>query len=474
MLQDSASSAAAYSAEEFGHAELGDMRRTRRLKKMATQAALLPSGKVSEAFQTDAERQGAYDFLESPHIGYAAIALAMGIAAARRSAEEAYVFVPVDGSSLTLTDHAGNKDFGAVGSYAKGARGLKVISALAVSQAGVPMGVSSMQWWARRPTKAKKRPSRSLEEKELVHWVRACEETVERFNAEAPQCKVWFQLDREGDAGQILLPLSENGHWFTVRGKANRRILSETGARRYVLDELARSGARKGSFQLEIAAGPNRTERVARMTVSHARISLALRDQRSGRIRMLQVNAVRALETSRVPAGEKPIEWLLYTNKEVDSFEEAREVVHGYSQRWRIEEFFRTWKSGKCNVESTQLHGQRQVEVWATMLASIAARIERLKQLARTKPELPATEEFAEHEIQALVLLKRNRKKKTEKMPRGTPTIGQAVEWIAELGGYTGKSSGGPPGSTTIARGLERLAPAAEMIKVLKDAGAGG
>jgi hypothetical protein len=33
----------------------------------------------------------------------------------------------------------------------------------------------------------------------------------------------------------------------------------------------------------------------------------------------------------------------------------------------------------------------------------------------------------------------------------------QAVLYVAEFGGYTGKSSGGPPGSTTIARGLERL-----------------
>jgi hypothetical protein len=440
---------------------------------MATQAALYPSGKVSEVFQVDAERQGAYDFLESPHVGHEPIAHAMGVAAARRCAVEPYAFVAVDGSSITLTDRARNKDFGAVGSYTLGARGMKVVCALAISPQGIPLGLSSIQWWARAPKNDRKGSARKLEEKELAHWERACAETVERVDAEAPECRIWFQLDREGDAWQLLLPLSENGHWFTVRGKANRRIMSETGARRYVLDELARPGARKGAFLLDVAAAPGRTARQARISVSVARVTLTLRDRRNGRSRMLTVHAVRARESSPVPAGEKPIEWLLYTNRHVHSFEEARDVVHGYSKRWCIEEFFRTWKTGQCNVESTQLQGKQQVTIWATMLASIAARIERLKQLARTKPDLPATEELAEHEVEALVLLKQKRKKKTEKIPTGVPTIAQAVQWIAELGGYTGKSSGGPPGSATIGRGLERLAPAAEMVRILQPKGTG-
>ncbi|TKC98799.1 hypothetical protein E8A74_39760, partial [Polyangium fumosum] len=94
-----------------------------------------------------------------------------------------------------------------------------------------------------------------------------------------------------------------------------------------------------------------------------------------------------------------------------------------------------------------------------------------LKHLARTQPDLPATAELATHEVEALVLLKRKRKKKNEQIPDGIPPLALAVQWIAELGGYTGKSSGGPPGSVTISRGLERLAPAAEMLRVLRENG---
>jgi len=39
---------------------------------------------------------------------------------------------------------------------------------------------------------------------------------------------------------------------------------------------------------------------------------------------------------------------------------------------------------------------------------------------------------------------------------------------IADIGGYTGKSSGGPPGPTVIARGLERLGVAAQVVEALR------
>lgn len=466
---EAVTSAEAWAVEEFGHAALGDQRRTRRLMRMAAEAAVWPSGKVSEVFLVDADRQGAYDFLESPHVDAEAIIEAIGIATARRCAKETYVFVAVDGTSLTLTDHNRSKGFGAVGTHGRGTRGLKVVCGLAVDSCGVPCGLTSMQWWARGPKQMTDSSQRELSEKEPGYWAQVITETSERLAAEAPGCRAWYVGDREADGWQLLLHLSESGQLFTIRGKSNRRLASDTRDKRYVLDALARPSARKGTFSLWIPAAPGRTERRARMTAFAAEVTLRLRDESTDRVQPLTVHAVRVLETGRVPAGEQRIEWLLHTNYTVETLEDAMLVAHGYSQRWRIEDFFRTWKTGQCNVESTQLQGTQQVTIWGSMLAAIAARTERLKHLARTQPELPATEELAKHEVDALVLLKQKRKKKNEQIPAGIPSIALAVQWIAELGGYTGKSSGGPPGSVTISRGLERLAPAAEMLRVLRE-----
>ena len=128
------------------------------------------------------------------------------------------------------------------------------------------------------------------------------------------------------------------------------------------------------------------------------------------------------------------------------------------------QEFHKSWKSGHCNVEDSQLRSEEAIRKWAIVLAAVASRVERLKRLARQSPNLPADLEFSEVELHALLLLKRRSKKKNETIPDSIPSIHQATIWLAELGGYTGKSSGGPPGTITISRGLAKVRAAADAI----------
>jgi len=120
-------------------------------------------------------------------------------------------------------------------------------------------------------------------------------------------------------------------------------------------------------------------------------------------------------------------------------------------------------------VEDAQLHSQSAVSKWASLLFTVAVRIERLKHLSRQAPDQPASVDLSPHEIRALLLLKRKQKKRTETVPDTMPTISQAVRWLADLGGYTGKSSGGPPGSITIQRGLDRVTAGAEVLRALDE-----
>lgn len=466
---------ARWAREEFGRAELGDSRRTARLVRMATRAAKAPSGKISDVFTDDAERQGAYDFLESKHVSAAVLIQALGWVAAERGAEESFTFVAIDGSSVPLADHGQTKDFGSVGALNRGGRGLKMINALGVSPSGVPLGLFSQVWWARKNAKSQSRKikrkhnaKRKVSEKETRYWLQAIDES----NAQAKKAgaKLWFELDREGDNQDILLHLQDTGERFTVRGSWDRLVQATGKDKQYLRQTLARE-APGGEYLLDVPAGPKRTARRARIRVRSARVELRLRDKRTKKERRLEVNGVWAREEGTTPDGEESVDWLLLTNAPVQTFEDARHVIFGYTQRWRVEEFHKTWKSGACNVQQTQLRTHRAVVVWATLLAAVAIRIERLKRLSRTTPEQPASVELTPHEIRALILLKRDQKKRTETIPDAMPTIGQATLWIAEIGGYTGKSSGGPPGTITIRRGLERVRPAAQMLRILEAGG---
>jgi hypothetical protein len=60
-----------------------------------------------------------------------ALLAATASATARRCAEHEYVYVPVDGSSLVLTDRAKNKPLGSIGKRSFPTRGLKAVNAVA-------------------------------------------------------------------------------------------------------------------------------------------------------------------------------------------------------------------------------------------------------------------------------------------------------------------------------------------------------
>ncbi len=70
---------------------------------MAASAAGRPAGRVTEVFADAAARQGAYDFLESPD-GAEPIGQAAAEATLRRAREFEHIVVPLDGTSLNLTD----------------------------------------------------------------------------------------------------------------------------------------------------------------------------------------------------------------------------------------------------------------------------------------------------------------------------------------------------------------------------------
>jgi hypothetical protein len=303
----------------------------------------------------------------------------------------------------------------------------------------------------------KRRP----EEKETARWLSVMAHVRSVLVSLAPETKPWFQLDRGGDAWPVLLQGIEPGQLFTVRASRNRRLWSDADEpRRYLWEELERALV-LGHYNFAVPGGPARSAREARMEVRSADVTFCLQKYPTKQHVPATLYAVLVREVSTVPAGEAPLEWMLLTTYEVHDLADAQTVVRGYAQRWRIEEFHRIWKTGLCNVEDTQLGDRDNIIRWAIILASVAARILRISYLGRNQPELAAAEEFEREEIDAVIILR-----KPVGCRRGSmPTIGQLVRWLADLGGYTGELSGGPPGAIVIGRGLQRIQPVVELLK---------
>lgn len=432
-----------------------------------------------DVFRTSAERQGAYDLLENTAVTGAAIVDSMGRATAEACDALPYVLVSIDGSSLNITDRAKRKGFGIVGNTRKNGCGLKVVSSLAISPDGTPLGLLDQQWWLRAAVKNSSRTCRTrpTAEKETRFFNQAIQECARRLGE---HMRGWFLLDRESDRHATLeLVLGMPEHWFTIRSNHDRRVLTakesagplhhrrlfrQAGRRRFTSDALRRAKV-VGHMALDLKARPGRRKRVAQLAIRVAKQHVWLYQQK-GPASAPRMTLVEARETRTAPRGESPIHWRLWTNYPVETREDAELVVAHYAKRWRIEDFHKTWKTGACDVETCQLRSPEAVIKWAAIMAAVAVRVERLKHLSRNAPDSAASVELTPSEISALVFLKRTYKKRTETIPTGMPTIHQATLWLAEIGGYTGsRSSGGPPGSINIRRGLEHIRSAAMVFE---------
>lgn len=466
-------SASRWARETFETTPLGDVRRTRRLVGIAAGAARRPSGKVSDVFDKSHEREGAYDFLENDAIPASAIGEMLYAASVEHAKAESLVYVVVDGSSLTLTDGDEAKGFGPIGSANCPVRGVQVMTALGVSRDGVPLGVLDQNFWARPPrvkrsraAAAKRNANRAFEEKETAHFVRSTLNAVERLAHAGVHA--WAVIDREADNRDILLGLAEAKCLYTVRSHWNRPTIDDG---KVPLRDALRGQPLLGTYEVEIGRTGQRAARRATLGVRAKRVELYFAKRGKKPAQTLTVWAVWLREHS---LDAERLDWLLFTNAPVTNAEQAQRVVESYRFRWRIEEFHRTWKSGECNVEDAQLRSMEAMVKWATILAAVATRIERLKYLSRNKPDEPATIELDEDEIEALKLDQRRRRpgSKNKTLPN-KPTIAEATRWIAELGGWIGPANG-PPGAVTLGRGMRRLGDFVDAIRLARQPPPGG
>ena len=428
---------------------------------VASELAERPAGTVTRACVSSASREGAYRLLENSSIRAEAIRQSMQLATLRRCTGRGRLFIAIDGSSLHITDNKRTKGIGAVGTHRQGARGVQVMSALAVDETGAPIGLTAQRMWVREARSQRKAKGAPALGGENLHWLETLESNRRAF-ADIEGATPWYQLDRGADCWQVLLYADKTRSLLTVRAAHDRRLDDEVArlwgtlestpvrARQWVevptrapLKVKRREGKQRHTRYIERGK-----DRRVKLEIRASRVPIRVKPPQSGPI-IVEINAVLARERNG-KRGEA-IEWMLLTTAPILSRANVLEVVKGYAFRWRVEDFHRAWKRGLCNVENKQLRSREAIYKWATLLAAVATRAMRLTRLARQTPDALASTEFSAVELEALIALRRPRDLRGRE-----PTLAEVVRWTAELGGYTGPWNG-PPGTTTVARGLHDL-----------------
>jgi len=451
------SSAQTWAQQRFGGFSTPDPRRRARVIQMASTALDRPAGRVTRVFLHAAARQGAYDWLEHPAADARALARCEAAATVQACHGDAFAWVAVDMTDLQVVDHADAKGTGRLGSNLHPSRGFYVTTAFVVRADGATAGVVAQSYWARPAMPPAARYGRPLEDKETRFWGQTLTLTVAHFAALAPGCRPWFLCDRGADFAEFILDNLRQEWLWTVRAKTDRRVIDPEHTRLCAL-VAACPVLGRATVAVEDSAASSRW-RVAQVDLRATPVTLELRTRLDRRQWAAPVWAVSVTEVG-APSGVEGLSWLLLTSYPSEDLSDAVLVVQGYGRRTRIEEYHRVWKSGGCDVEAQQLRSAAAIEKWSRLLSSVAVRLLQLRDASRQTPAVSATDWFTPLEIEATVLMRQPR----DHTPDVPPTLGRMVRWIAELGGYTGKSSGGPPGITVIGRGWERVEVAVEVL----------
>jgi hypothetical protein len=393
---------------------------------------------------------------------------------ARACRDEKIVIVPIDGSSLNLKDPGNARGLGKVGTWSKGAHGLIVMTALALDLDGAAIGVVGQHMWTRTERSTHGRRGKPcLTTSENHNWLKVIDDVRDVLGEQAPDCRIWVQIDRAGDSFQVLNHGLENGLLMTVRS-THDRCLAEGAASKKLWATVERGAivakkkiaiSRRPPVPREKRVGkgkrihvmtPARKAREATVAIRATTVKLDCVVKGLGRT-ILEVNAVLVRETHR--SSKDRIEWMLLTTHPIRTRADVLSVVRAYTLRWRIEEFHRMWKTGHCNVEDTQLRSRNAIFKWTTILAAVATRALRLAQLAKTTPDAPATTEFTRFELAAIIALLKPKGIDSDHVPK----LSVAIRWMAEIGGFDPYKAN--PGPITIGRGLYDVLIAARVLE---------
>ena len=443
---------AAWARAEFGHAELGDDRRTDRLLLIATAFAQQPTAPIPQACGPGPGAQGAYRFFENDDIDPEAIRDAHHQATLERVRQLPIVLALQDTSTLNYSTHPQTEGLGPIGTRLQHIIGLFLHSTLAVTPTGQPLGLLHTTVRARDPKavgsarQRHRKPTAAKESRKWLESLHACHAVA----AECPKTLVVNITDREGDCYDVFAlgqaaPADARAH-LLVRSKHNRRLADH--------DPLlwAHVGQRRAAGQLQVRVGRRSKQpaRLATLAIRFCAVTLQPPGRRAGQP-PLQLWAIEARE-QRAPAGVTPIVWRLLTSLPITSLAEACEKVGWYAQRWQIEVIHKVLKSG-CKIEQRQLKTAERLERALAVDQVVAWRLLALCKASREQPDAAVSAWLEQAEWEALWCQVHQR----PTPPTTPPTIRQAVRWIAQLGGFLARKGDGEPGPILLWRGLQRL-----------------
>lgn len=449
-----------WAAEEFGAAELGDARLTARLVEMARLVGAQPSASLPQACTGEpGALKAAYRFFDNDGVEAQEMLRSHVAATYTRVAGERRVLTVQDTTYLDFSGRPGTTGLGPLRSLKQ--QGMLAHTTLAITPERLPLGLLAQQVLVRDaasyagPTDAKERPIAEKESSKWLHSVAAVATAATAY----PNVHFVSVGDREADVYDLFVLARPANVDLLVRAAQDRRVESPE---RFLAATVAAAPV-AATTTVVVPPRNGQPGREARLSVRHCPVTLRPPKHRAAEhLPSVAIWAVLAREEDP-PAGQEPLSWLLLTTCPVESAADALERVDWYAARWGIELLHTVLKSG-CQIELKQLQTAERLTRCLVLYSVVAWRGLYAVMLARAVPDASCRALLDDAEWQALYCLTHQ----TTILPTVPPRLGDAVRWIARLGGFVPRNRTSQPGVTVLWRGFQRLYDHTAMYKVLR------
>ncbi len=334
--------------------------------------------------------------------------------------------------------------------------GILMHSSLAVTTAGLPLGLAAVKLWTRKKFKGtnalmgrgigggKHSVNTTyvpIEEKESIRWLENVRQSMARLG-EAERC---IHIgDRESDIYELFCECESLGTRFIFRTCVDRRSGDGTPTVREIMGQQRV----KAVHRVEVTDDQGQPS-TAVLELKYHRLQVCPPIGKHLRYPNVNLTVIHAQERG-TPKGRAPIVWKLVTNLPVTNKAEAVEKLDWYAMRWKIETFHKILKSG-CRAEESKLRTADRLANLIAMMCILAWRVLWLCMVNRVSPDLPARLVFTDTEVTLLDQLIPTNDRPQKK------TIGAYLLRLARLGGYLARNRDAPPGNLVLWRGMARL-----------------
>ena len=435
-----------WAEHQFGHADLGDPRRTQRLVTLATSLATKPGWALSKSTSSPADMEGAYRFIRNEHIAASEIAQA-GYQATAQQAKDYDTLLALEDTTTLSFKHASVRDELGHTNQGNKNRALQVHSVLLFApEEHAIVGLIEQQRWARDIHKRGQKhfhAQRAYKTKESYKWETASIHMQTRLGE--LMSRTISVCDREADIFEYLTYKTQQQQRFVVRSMQSRCI-EEDSNKLYAFASTLKSA---GQRTVKIDQKGGRKARTVSLQIKYAPITLKVPANKKGDA--ISLYYVGCIEKS---SAKDALSWHLLTSEPIHHQDDAQRIVQYYEQRWLIEDYHKAWKTGGTQVESLRMQSKANLERLAVILAFIATRILQLRFIKEgpDKAQYRCDQLLSTTAWKLLWL-----KMENQPLPKAVPDINWAYNSLAKLAGWKDTKRNGRAACKTLWEGWFKL-----------------